>query len=133
MTGLAHRRLRHTTRPRDVPAPVRVAAGAASGHAVGAVVGAVLLSGPAARWPSTVGLVLVHVLADLGAGVGAARAAPWTRTGVVVAAVVAGGTLASVGVLWLLGTDPLWLLVRAALVVVLAVVVAGARPGTGRT
>ena len=130
MTVLARRHLLPAVR---LPDPVRVAAAAASGHVVGAVVGTVVLAGPAAGWPAARGLMLVHLLADLGAGLGAARAGRWVRPVVVVGAVVAGGVIASGVVLGLLGTGPPWLLVRAALVVVLAVVVVGRRPTTNRT
>ncbi len=99
----------------------RAMVGAALGHALGAVVGALLLAGPASRLSTTTVLVLVHVVADTGAGLGALRGAgaPAGRWPVV-AGVVGTGALASAVVLALAGPAPAWLLVRAAVVVVIA-------------
>lgn len=100
----------------------RAVVGAALGHALGAVLGVVLLAGPADRLSTTTVLVLVHVVADTGAGLGALRAvgAPPGRRWSVVAGVVGIGAVASAVVLGLAGPDPTWLLVRAAAVVAIA-------------
>lgn len=114
------------------PWPMRTAswalplAGAALGHAVGAVAGVVVFAGPAARLSAAMGLALVHVLADLATALGAV----WGAAGrprhptLVITVVLATGVVASVAVLWPLGTGSTWLLLRAALVIVVATVAA---------
>ena len=99
----------------------RTVAGAALGHVVGAVVGVVVLAGPASRLSTATVLVLVHVVADTGTGLGALRAAGAPARGwPAVAGVVGAGAVASTVVLGLADPAPVWLLVRAAVVVGLA-------------
>lgn len=112
----------HRTPPRTLAPWARTAAGAVLGHLVGAVVGVVLVSGPAEQWSTETGLLLVHLLADVGAGFGAVRLSPSRvpRPTSAVATVLVVGALLSAVVLWPLGAEPIWLLLRAAVVVLAA-------------
>lgn len=114
----------HRTPPWTLVPWARTAVGAVLGHLVGAVVGVVLVSGPAEQWSTETGLLLVHLLADVGAGFGAVRLSPSRvpRPTSTITTVVVVGALLSAVVLWPLGAEPVWLLLRAVVVVLVATV-----------